>query len=283
MASRENAMQNELGTQSLRDDLPGYLHWAAAAVDSWDHGDDADAVGRRDLELVLDNGELHLVYQPWMDLTSATYTTVEALVRWDHPTRGPVGPAEFIPVAERTGVIQRLGAWIIERACEQLRSWREGDGHASVLRMAVNLSACQLSDPDLVTTVTRALAVNGLESQALCLEVTESALMDDEDAGLTALHALRDLGVAIAIDDFGTGYSSLAQLKRLPADIVKIPREFIAGIADETCDAIIVAAIVEMAHALGIWVVTEGVETVWQAIAVRALDVEFVQGFYFSR
>jgi EAL domain-containing protein (putative c-di-GMP-specific phosphodiesterase class I) len=294
-------MGEHQGACSGRRDLPGYLRRYAAEVDGWrrhtqvcrtgsaQHGGDhkapesgADGIGRRDLEQALEAGEFHLVYQPWMDMTSGSYSTVEALLRWHRPVSGPIGPAEFIPVAERTGFIVRLGAWVIDQACRQLRAWRESDSSAARLRMAVNLSPCQLGDPRLAATVLNALAENELEPAALCLEVTESAVMEDSGGGLDTLSALRDLGVVIAVDDFGTGYSSLAQLKRLPVDVVKVPRDFVVDLGDDPRDAAIITAVAELAHALGMRVVAEGVETIWQAIAVRALGVELVQGFYFA-
>jgi diguanylate cyclase len=280
-----------------RTEVPRYLRRYAAQVDGWRQqsaamrpvaatarpSDGQRSVGARDLELALARGELQLAYQPWMNMTTGSYAYVEALARWHHPELGLIGPDQFIPLAERTGLIGTLGAWVIDAACRQLRAWRDAGGEAGRLRMAVNLSPHQLSDPGLPATVGAALATNRLEPNCLCLEITESAVTEDEARGLANLTALRRLGVSIAIDDFGTGHSSLARLRQLPVDVLKVPRELLLGVDDDPRCAAILTAVAELARAVELQVVAEGVETLWQAIAVRALGIDHAQGYYFAR
>src|SRR6185436_18948843 len=187
---------------------------------------------------------------------------MEALVRWEHPTRGLVQPSEFIGVAEDTGLIEPIGAWVLEQACQQLHTWQAAGTQA--IRMAVNLSARQLQSPSLVDTVASILARTGVDAANVCLEVTESVLMADPDAGIARLRSLRELGVHLAIDDFGTGYSSLAHLRRFPVDILKIDRSFVANLGSEPEATAIVTAVVHMAHSLHLTTVAEGVETAVQ-------------------
>ncbi|MBV8981770.1 MAG: EAL domain-containing protein, partial [Acidimicrobiia bacterium] len=198
-----------------------------------------------ELRRALDARELTVHYQPLVDLTEGSRCAVEALVRWRHPRLGMIPPLEFIPAAEESGLIVSLGAWVLEQACADVVGW---NGEHTV---AVNLSARQFDDPGLLDTVAGALARSGLEPNRLCLEITESVLMEDIESSVEALLALRSLGVRIAIDDFGTGYSSLAYLSRLPVDVVKVDRSFVAGLgADAAADAI-VASVVSLSHAMG--------------------------------
>ncbi|MCC6792692.1 MAG: EAL domain-containing protein, partial [Thermomicrobiales bacterium] len=224
--------------------------------------------------------ELHLVYQPLVDLANGRVRTAEALVRWSHPERGIVSPSEFIPLAEESGLIIPLGAWVIATACRTAAGWpRE---HAA--GVSVNLSARQLHDPGLPRVVSDALAESGLEPERLTLEVTESAAIQNLDAAATALDALKRLGVRLALDDFGTGYSSLAHLRRLPVDVVKVDRAFVSGAGtDLPGDRAVVGAIAALGHALGLEVVAEGIETMQQRLDARSAGCDTGQGFYFSR
>jgi EAL domain-containing protein (putative c-di-GMP-specific phosphodiesterase class I) len=208
----------------------------------------------------------------------------EALVRWQHPTRGLVPPLAFIPLAEETGLIVPLGRWVLETACRDAVRWGRGrGGNRSAPRVvSVNLSARQFAQPDLVEDVAAVLAATGLPPSALELEITESVVMDHSDPGIHTLRRLRALGVRLVLDDFGTGYSSLAYLKHLPLDTIKIDRTFVAGI-DEPADRSIVDAVIALAHGLGISVVAEGIETERQAERLRELGCDFGQGYLFSR
>jgi diguanylate cyclase (GGDEF)-like protein/PAS domain S-box-containing protein len=225
--------------------------------------------------------ELQLYYQPEVDLLSGRCRGAEALMRWAHPSRGLVGPAEFIPVAEETGVISALGRWALQEACRQAAGWVGlGVGPPQV---AVNLSAQQLAQPDLVSQVTEALDRSTLAPEALCLELTETALMADPDSALATLSALHDLGVQISIDDFGTGYSSLLYLRRYPVDYLKVDRTFVAGLGDGTHDSAIVSGVVNLGHAFGLTVVAEGVETDQQLETLRGMGCDLGQGYLWSR
>ncbi len=223
-------------------------------------------------------------YQPILDLTSRRVSGFEALLRWEHPKWGQIPPLSFIPVAEDTGLIVQIGAWVIREASRQLAEWRRTLPGGSRLRMAVNLSARQLRDPAIVEGVREAIRESGVAPDAITLELTESTLMDKPDQAAELLTAIKGIGVGIAIDDFGTGYSSLAYLRRFPVDTVKIDRAFVDGLdRDDTADETLVAAIVAMASALSITTVAEGVETVGQAERLVALDCDEVQGYLYSR
>ena len=237
-----------------------------------------------DLRRALDREELRVHYQPIVWLVSGAVVGFEALVRWQHPTRGLVPPLAFIPMAEETGLIVPLGRWVLDAACRQAAVWnatRTGKG-TPPLFVSVNLSARQFTQTDLVEDVRQTLASTGLEADALELEITESVLMDQSEAGIRALRDLRGLGVRLVLDDFGTGYSSLAYLKHLPLDTIKIDRTFVAGI-EEPADRSIVDAVIALAHGLGIGVVAEGIETDEQADRLRELGCDLGQGYLFSR
>ncbi len=239
---------------------------------------------RRELELdvrsAVEHQQFHLHYQPVVSLNGCL-RGFEALARWDHPERGPVSPGEFIPVAESTGTIVELGQWILSQACHDLARWRARPGWGG-LTMAVNLSGRQLARPGLADSVAAVLHSSGLEPSALCLEMTESVLMDDAVAATTALTAIHDLGVQLAVDDFGTGYSSLLYLRRFPVDALKLDRSFVAGVDDNPLDSTIVRSVIDLAHSLGLMSVAEGVETSGQLRALRAMDCDLAQGFYWS-
>ncbi|MGZ4728060.1 MAG: putative bifunctional diguanylate cyclase/phosphodiesterase, partial [Acidimicrobiales bacterium] len=210
-------------------------------------------------------------------------TGVEALVRWNHPTLGSVPPDVFIPVAEDTGLIIEIGAWVIDQACAQLAALRATVRGGADLSMAVNISARQLRGDSLLDTVARALMHHSLPASSLCLELTESLLM--ENVGMTSklLSALRSAGVRISVDDFGTGYSSLAYLKRLPVDEVKIDRSFVSDLDDDGANTSLVAAVVAIAASLGLSTVAEGVEKPEQAARLHELGCNEAQGYWFSR
>ena len=237
-----------------------------------------------DLRLALERDELRLHYQPIIALDGGRVVGFEALVRWQHPTRGLVPPLAFIPLAEETGLIVPIGKWVLETACRQAarwhRTWR-ADGGAPLF-VSVNLSARQFTQADLVEDVALTLDAAGLDPSALELEITESVVMDQSEAGIRALRDLRALGVRLVLDDFGTGYSSLSYLKHLPLDTIKIDRSFVAGI-DAIADRSIVEAVIALAHGLGIGVVAEGIETHAQAALLRELGCDLGQGYLFSR
>jgi diguanylate cyclase (GGDEF)-like protein/PAS domain S-box-containing protein len=236
-----------------------------------------------DLRRSTSNGELRLVYQPVVNITSESVVGVEALIRWQHPTRGLVPPDEFIPFAERSGQIIQMGDWVMREACHQGARWQRArrPGHAPT--MSVNVSGRQLTHgAGLVDTVQEALAESGLDPAALVLEVTESALMDDAEAALRVVDQLKSLGVRIAIDDFGTGYSSLVYLKRFPVDLLKVDRSFVAGLGRNREDSAIARSVIDLAHAFDIAAVAEGIETRGQLTELQRLGCHFGQGFLWS-
>jgi diguanylate cyclase (GGDEF)-like protein/PAS domain S-box-containing protein len=234
-----------------------------------------------DLRCALARDELLLHYQPKVDLKSGQVVGLEALLRWQHPDRGLVSPAQFIPLAEDTGLIVPIGAWALQTACRQNKAWQEaGLPHLS---MAVNLSARQFKQAGLVDTVTRVLEETAPESACLELEITESLLMQDTEASLMTLRALQDMGIRIALDDFGTGYSSLSYLKRFAIDSLKIDQSFVQDVSIDPNDAAIVKAIIAMTGSLGMRVVAEGVETQEQLEFLLMHGCDEIQGYYFSR
>ncbi|MDP8943463.1 MAG: EAL domain-containing protein [Actinomycetota bacterium] len=223
-----------------------------------------------------------LVYQPVIDLRTSAVVGTEALVRWDHPRRGPLEPRDFIPLAEETGLIHPIGAFVLEEACRQTERWRADRPDGAPLRVFVNLSAAQLSQPDLPELTRKVLSDTGLAPASLCLEITESVLMTDVHAALNSLMALKGLGVLLAIDDFGTGYSSLSYLKRLPVDYLKIDSSFIEGLGGHVDDSTLIAAMMSMAKALGLTVIAEGVESDEQLAELGQLECELAQGHYLA-
>jgi diguanylate cyclase (GGDEF)-like protein/PAS domain S-box-containing protein len=227
-------------------------------------------------------GQLELYYQSEVRLEDRSLYGMEALLRWNHPEHGLVSPAVFIPIAEQSGLIVPIGEWVLHAACRQAAEWRAA-GHTDFV-MAVNLSPRQLSSPNLARVVDDALRDNGLPASALCLEITETAIMEDPEAAQAVLQRLKALGVRIAIDDFGVGHSSLSKLKYLlPVDVVKIDKSFVDGITECSDDRAIIAAIVSLAHALGAVAIAEGVEDSAQADALRAMDCHVAQGYHFAR
>jgi diguanylate cyclase (GGDEF)-like protein/PAS domain S-box-containing protein len=244
------------------------------------------ALDRLELEThlrhAIERQEFVLHYQPELDLDTGRIVAMEALVRWQHPERGLVPPAEFIPIAEETGLILPLGRWVLAEAARQGRIWydRNPDDHPAI---SVNLSAKQFQHPTIVEDVARILAETGLPPQFLTLEITETAVMEDAESNRTTLQRFKDLGVRLAIDDFGSGYSSLGYLKRFPVDMLKIDRAFINGLGRDPEDTAIVEAVTGLASMLGMQVTAEGVETADQASRVRNLGCALGQGYFFAR
>jgi EAL domain-containing protein (putative c-di-GMP-specific phosphodiesterase class I) len=241
---------------------------------------DAHVKERRTLELDLRQaiaaGEFELYYQPVVNLESEQVSGCEALVRWHHPRRGVISPAEFIPVAEDSGLIGQIGEWVIATACADAASWPDH------IRIAVNISPVQFRSPTLALKVAAALAASGLAAGRLILEITETVLIRDDAAALSTLHQLRAIGVRIALDDFGTGYSSLSYLQRFPFDMIKIDRCFVTEIAEAGGSSSIVQAVVNIANARNMTTTAEGVETEQQKQLLRALGCTEMQGYLFS-
>jgi Amt family ammonium transporter len=237
-----------------------------------------------ELERAIRGGELVMFYQPEVDLRTNRIIGFEALVRWKHPRRGLLPPAEFIPLAERTGLIVQLGEWGMAEACRQLVEWRKG-GSAEMqrARMSVNLSAKQLEQPNLVERVKQVLAETGLNPASLRLEVTESSLILDAAAAQKTMRALEKLGVGLHMDDFGTGYSSLDYLQRFPFDTLKIDRSFVRGIAYDHESRLIVSSILNLARSFGMDVVAEGIEDVEQLEELKTMGCPCGQGYYFAK
>ncbi len=246
------------------------------SIRSLEHLDLEDSLRR-----VIDEGGLELHYQPKLELATQCVTGVEALLRWTHPDRGPISPAKFIPIAEESGLIFDLSDWVLQTACDQLRSWQGTE--LDELRVAINLSAQQFCKGDVDKQIIEALTERKIAPDRLELELTEGTLMRDVEDTIRMMKQLRDAGFKIAVDDFGTGYSSLSYLKRFPIDALKIDRSFVmeiddAGDADSICKAIIA-----LAHGLGMKVIAEGVETEEQVQHLHFLDCEEIQGFYFAK
>ncbi|MGW3356118.1 putative bifunctional diguanylate cyclase/phosphodiesterase [Streptomyces bungoensis] len=268
----------------------------SAGGNRWELADpeaDARAITRHGLTTALptalERGEFFIEYQPLVHLGDGSVRGAEALVRWLHPQHGVLGPDRFIPLAEHTGLIVPLGRWVLEESIRQARAWRErfGDGTAAgPLRINVNLSPCQLTHPGLVQDTIDILERAGVTPDALCLEVTESALIGADDDRLKPLRRLAEMGVDIALDDFGTGYSNLANLRRLPVSVLKLDRSFTQGMQQFPADPVdlkIVEGIVSLAHSLDLAVTVEGVETGAQAEQLRILGCDTAQGWYYAR
>jgi len=236
-----------------------------------------------ELRIALDEQQFELHYQPIFDLPTQRLVGTEALLRWAHPTRGLLPPAEFITAAEQSGLIMPLGAWVIRAACRQTAAWHALAPDRTPLTIAVNLSPRQLVDRTLVDTVAEALQESGLHPWSLCLEITEGSVIRDFDATMPTLNALRVLGVSLALDDFGTGYSSLSYLRQLPVTSVKIDRSFVGDLDTDSPNAQIVLAIIELAHALGMSVTAEGAETTTQLSVLKAMHSDQVQGYLLGR
>ena len=236
-----------------------------------------------ELRQALDHHELHIEYQPIVELSTGRVVGLEALARWTHPRRGPISPSLFIPIAEESGLIVPLGRWVLGEACRQAQDLASISPGSAPLTVAINVSARQLQQPDFVDQVAQALAEHRLNPKLLEIEVTESTAMDQPSATATNLHALKSLGVKLAIDDFGTGYSSLSYLQRFPVDTLKVDGSFIARLGHDQESTAVVRAVVALAQALGVAVTAEGAETGEQLSLLRELGCTFAQGFYFSK
>ena len=277
-------------------DAPAMLHHADAAMyrakatggGGWELYDEGmrDAARARltmetELARALDEGDFELHYQPIIDVRSRRVGGFEALARWRHPDGHMVSPEDFVPVAEETGGIHHLGAWALTEACQQLKAW-EAQGIAP-MSVSVNVSPTQLTDLGLARHVARALASASIDPSLLCLEITETVLVDDLDRAVGAITRLRDLGVRLALDDFGTGWSSLTHLRSVPVDVVKIDKSFVDGLTEGGDDRAIVGAVVTMCRALGKTVVAEGVETEGQFLVTRELGCTHAQGWLIAK
>jgi diguanylate cyclase len=238
----------------------------------------------RDLREAIEKQQFRVLYQPQVDLRSGKVVGVEALVRWDHPQRGLLSPADFLSLAEETGLIVPIGNWVLEESLRQAEIWRSARPDSD-FQISVNLSAPQHEDPNLVRNIEAALAMTGTDPSNLCLEITETVVMKDVDATLKVLEALKRLGAKLSVDDFGTGYSSLTSLRRFPVDSLKVDRSFVSGLGNGHVpeDAAIVTAVISLAHNLGLTAVAEGIETAEQLAELRAMDCDMAQGFYFAR
>ena len=234
-----------------------------------------------DLRRALEQHELRVYYQPVHDLKSSRLIGVEALVRWEHPLRGLLSPGEFIPIAERTGLIAEIDAWVLEQACWQMCQWQAAGVHLSFV--AVNISSRLFARPELYTLVSTVLTDSGLDPALLELEVTESAVMEDSQGALEQMHRLRALGLRLAIDDFGTGFSSLLRLKQLPVQKLKIDQGFVAGLPEDNDDVAIVRAVIALSQSMGLQVHAEGIEHIEQAQFLLDFKCDLGQGYWFGR
>jgi diguanylate cyclase (GGDEF)-like protein/PAS domain S-box-containing protein len=246
-----------------------------------------NAVLRLELETALRDAiarkQMRMYFQPIVQLASRRFKEVEALVRWQHPTHGIIAPADFIPIAEETGLIIPLGQWVLDESCRQVGVWQKQFPSEPPLQLSVNLSPRQFEHPDLVTDVERALQVSGLRPGSLKLEVTDGVIMRNAESSIRILQKLKTLGIRLAIDDFGTGYSSLSYLRMLPLDVLKIDRSFVKGIGENAEDNAIVRAIISMSTSLGLTVTAEGVETEQQATLLREWSCDKAQGYLFAQ
>jgi predicted signal transduction protein with EAL and GGDEF domain len=233
----------------------------------------------RELRGAIERGELAVVYQPVVDMRTGRVVSVEALLRWDSRLRGPVGPLEFVPFAEESGLIVPIGRWVLDQACRQVARWRR---QGIDIRLSVNVSARQLQAPRLVESVATTLRAHHLDPRHLTIELTESVLIDDADRTVAKLQLLRDLGVGLAVDDFGTGWSSLSYLRVLPVDTVKVDRSFVAGLGHDHDVVALTRAIVRLAADLGMSLIAEGVEEPGQAQLLAAMGATLAQGWLFA-
>jgi EAL domain-containing protein (putative c-di-GMP-specific phosphodiesterase class I) len=236
-----------------------------------------------DLRRAIEREELRVYYQPQILMSTGETVGFEALVRWEHPERGLLAPSEFISLAEETGMIIALGHWVLTEACRQVRIFREQIPHEASLRMSVNLSARQFRYPELVEEVSAILSETGTDPQDVTLEITESVMMEKGPDARGILGALKGLGLTLAMDDFGTGYSSITNLKSFPVDVLKLDRSMVEGMDREPQNRALVSATIGLAHALGLDVVVEGVETAGELDELRSMGCDIAQGYYWYR
>jgi EAL domain-containing protein (putative c-di-GMP-specific phosphodiesterase class I)/ActR/RegA family two-component response regulator len=234
------------------------------------------------LREALVRGEFYVEYQPKVSLVTDRTVGVEALIRWMHPERGLIAPLDFIPLAEESGIIVQIGAWVLEQVCRDAMRWRTALPGGQPLMVAVNVSPRQF-ESDLAETFGGIIGRSGIDPATVCLEVTESMVMQDAELAIATLRELKSLGLSISVDDFGTGFSSLAYLKRFPLDELKIDKSFVDGLGHDYEATAIVAAVMGMAHALDLRVVAEGVETADQVVRLRTLGCDEAQGFFYAR
>jgi diguanylate cyclase (GGDEF)-like protein/PAS domain S-box-containing protein len=284
------AKPGEMSTDQLlrQADAAGQMakHRGGGTIQVFDETMQARALRRAEVEDALrgaaDRGELVLHYQPEVSLRTNAIVAVEALVRWQHPKWGLVAPGEFVPVAESSNIILELGGWVLRTAMAQCAQW-----HSTLpglrLSVAVNISGKQFLQDDFVELVATTLEQTGADPAHICLEITESILMDDIDLTVATLRRLKGLGVQLAVDDFGTGYSSLSYLRRFPVDVLKVDQSFVSNLGHDPEDSAIVQAVVHMGRALQLTTVAEGVETAHHLIELRELDCDIAQGFHFAR
>ncbi len=238
---------------------------------------------KADLQRAVEKSEFVLHYQPVIRLETGEIEGFEALIRWNHPSRGLVPPLDFIPLAEETGLIVQIGTWVLSEACRQAVAIQGPSSEAKPLQMAVNLSARQLQRPEIVREIAQVLLDSGLPPECLVLEITESVMMQDMVLSNERLTQLRQLGVKLAVDDFGTGYSSLNYIRRFPVDILKVDKSFVDGVNEEGEESALTAAIIELAGILNLRPVAEGIERADQLEKLLELHCELGQGFYFSQ
>jgi EAL domain-containing protein (putative c-di-GMP-specific phosphodiesterase class I) len=264
----------DLALYRAKNDGKGTFRFFEAAMD-------ADAQERRAMEIdlhdALREGQLELFFQPLFALSQNRVTAFEALLRWNHPTRGLVSPVQFIPLAEETGLIVPIGEWVLREACRIAAGW------PTHIRIAVNISPVQFRSNTLNRIVLQALTQSGLDPQRLELEITESLFIENVETTLSSLHSLRNLGVRVALDDFGTGYSSLSYLRSFPFDKIKIDRSFIEDLLAHKGATAIIKSITSLAEALGMETTAEGVESIDQLDILREQGCNQIQGYYFSR
>ena len=233
--------------------------------------------------MALDNKEFFLCYQPIMSLPDGKIRGFEALIRWRHPVRGLISPAEFIPLAEEIGFIRPIGRWVLEAACRQAKHWQDTFPVSPPLTISVNLSAAELTDSNLLEEVTQVVQESKILHGTLKLELTESVVMKDAEQTCQLLLGLKDLGIQLSLDDFGTGYSSLNYLRRLPMDALKIDRSFVRDMDSDEEKREIAQIIVMLARAIGLKVIAEGAETLAEVEQLNRLGCDFAQGYYFFR
>ena len=235
-----------------------------------------------DLRFAIERNQFELHYQPIVGLETAQLVGFEALVRWNHPTRGLVPPNEFIPISESTGLIIPMTVQILESACKQVKEWQLRYPMDVPLSIAVNLSGKHFADPQLVSQIKNVLSLSGLDAASLKLELTESAIMENAERAIQMLAQIKETGVQVSIDDFGTGYSSLSYLHRFPIDLLKVDRSFVSAMEENSENGEIVRTVIALAKALRLKVVAEGIESIHQFHQLRILKCEYGQGYLFS-